>query len=74
MCIRDSLNAGYGVLVDFADVEFLFERHDDFHHIKRIGVQIALERRFHRHLILVNRKLVADNAANFLKHLSLIHI
>ena len=51
----------FGVLFRDCRAEFLFKSHDELDRVKRIRAQIVNERRFKRHLLGVDAKLLNDN-------------
>ena len=58
------LDAGdlLGVLVGNLDPELLFERHDEFHRVERVGAEVVDERRIRRHFFFVHAQLLHDDA------------
>ena len=65
-----------GVVVRDLDPEFLFERHDQFHRVERVGPQVVHERRVRRHFFLVHSELLNDDALNLVRdgHSALLHV
>src|SRR5882762_3230150 len=54
-----------GVFVRNLDVERLFERHDQFHGVQRVGSQVVHERSARRNLALVHTQLFHNNLLHF---------
>src|SRR5882672_3238392 len=54
-----------GVFVGNLDIEGLFESHDQFHRIERVGSQVVHKRGAGRDLALVHTQLLYDNLLHF---------
>src|SRR5437764_11538676 len=62
------------VLVGDLHAELVLELHDQLDQVERVGVQVALERRALRHLILVDAELLHQDAADALQRFVSIHV
>ena len=60
---RDALN----ILIFNLKIKFLFNSHDQFNHVKRIGIQI-FEFGIHRNVVLVHGKLLRNQGFDFFKY------